>query len=462
MKKLILFMGIPIVWAAGSVMAANIEFHGDLNNRFLVYTDRGDLYSGFGTIARLPDRTDGNSSAPIGAKSAPDSWGEIKYRMWGEAATDEGGIKGVYAIEVGGIRYGQTEKGGGFSGDGKNVETRWAYTDFQIPTFTRKARVRMGLMPFKINPFLWSETAMGVQLNTDSLQLSWIRGREAPTSSGGEWADSDLDSLTARYNFKMDEVKAGFFGTYMWEGLADDVGDDITDRTARAYEIKRFGDKEMSLFALGVDGSYTMPTDFGDLFFKWDAIYENGTFQDVAEVGNDYDLSAYLFHFDAGGHIGKTNITYRFWYATGDDNPDDQNFDGFISVDVDFADSIALMEGGYADDVAGTEMPYLLDKGFIMNKLSVDHKVSDKLKFGGAVLYMLTAEDVPIGNGQASNKVGLEFDAYVSYMLFPNTELAFNAGYLISDDAMDAWEVQYNGQADQNIFRSDARLRFKF
>ena len=148
MKKLILFMGIPIVWAAGSVMAANIEFHGDLNNRFLVYTDRGDLYSGFGTIARLPDRTDGNSSAPIGAKSAPDSWGEIKYRMWGEAATDEGGIKGVYAIEVGGIRYGQTEKGGGFSGDGKNVETRWAYTDFQIPTFTRKARVRMGLMPF--------------------------------------------------------------------------------------------------------------------------------------------------------------------------------------------------------------------------------------------------------------------------------------------------------------------------
>ena len=120
------------------------------------------------------------------------------------------------------------------------------------------------------------------------------------------------------------------------------------------------------------------------------------------------------------------------------------------------------MEGGYADDVAGTEMPYLLDKGFIMNKLSVDHKVSDKLKFGGAVLYMLTAEDVPIGNGQASNKVGLEFDAYVSYMLFPNTELAFNAGYLISDDAMDAWEVQYNGQADQNIFRSDARLRFKF
>jgi hypothetical protein len=49
-------------------------------------------------------------------------------------------------------------------------------------------------------------------------------------------------------------------------------------------------------------------------------------------------------------------------------------------------------------------------------------------------------------------------------MMFKNVELAVNAGYLFSGDAMDAFETgnQRDGSADENIFVSSARVRWKF
>jgi hypothetical protein len=167
---------------------------------------------------------------------------------------------------------------------------------------------------------------------------------------------------------------------------------------------------------------------------------------------------------DAGANVGRTRLTYTGWYASGDDDPLDSDFEGFLATDVDRADSIILFEGGYTDDTYFTERPYLLDKGLILNKLAVDHKVSEKLTCGGALLYLMTAEDVAIGGGKKSDKIGTEIDAYMSYKLFPNVEVAVNAGYLFADDAVDAFEVgvQRDGKADTDIFRSTARIRYTF
>ncbi|ORJ62059.1 hypothetical protein [Geothermobacter hydrogeniphilus] len=462
MKKVLSLLVVLLMLAAGSAMAATFEFHGDLNNRFNLYTNHADLYSGFGNMQRLNGkRADG--VAPIGKDKAEDTWGEIKYRLWTEAATNDGKIKGVYAIEIGAVRYGNKTKGGAFSGDGINVETRWAYTDFQLPGVSQKARVRMGLQPFKINGFLWQETAMGVALNMDNLHLSWMRGKEAITSSGDSWGDNDLDALTARYDLKQDNVKAGFFASYMFEGAP--TGTAALDPAI--YEIKSFGTAELNVLAIGTDGSFSTPTGAGDFFVKWDAIYENGSIDNYQTTNGaqDVDLSAYLVHADVGLNLGKTRLTYTGWYASGDDNSADQDLDAFLSVDVDRFDSVVLFEGGYTDDNAPTEMPYLLDKGFIMNKVAVDHKATDKLTVGGAVLYMLTAEDITYSVGSvnyASDTIGVEVDAYVKYKLYPNCEVALNAGYLAADDAMDYWEVEQNGKADEDIFRTTARVRYKF
>ena len=81
MKKLILVAGVALaVGFAGSAPAAEFKFHGDLNNRFMLYTDQAGMFSGSETVKK---RT-------INEDRIDETWGEIKYRLWAEAATDDG------------------------------------------------------------------------------------------------------------------------------------------------------------------------------------------------------------------------------------------------------------------------------------------------------------------------------------------------------------------------------------
>jgi len=66
----------------------------------------------------------------------------------------------------------------------------------------------------------------------------------------------------------------------------------------------------------------------------------------------------------------------------------------------------------------------------------------------------LTAEDL---NGE--DQVGTEFDAYVSYQLYDNLELALNGGYLITGDW---WNTVKTANADDNIYRITSRVRYHF
>jgi len=479
MKKL-KFMLIVFVVLGLTVpaMGAEIKLHGDFNNRFMVYTNQSGFFKGAGeqkTAAANRLKKDGVS----------DSWGEIKYRLWMEAATNDGNAKGVYAIELGALHFGRAKttagasQGGIFSGDAVNIETRWAYTDFQLPGVESKARFRIGLQPMNINYYLWKETAMGVNYyaGVDSIdyQLAWIRGYEAQRTTTA--SPEDVDALLGRVNFKpADGLKIGIFALYNDSGSNED-DTAFGGITASSYQLKRFADEvSFEIWDIGLDGGYKTSMGNGNFFINWDLIYQTGSLDNVAFTGSegstvnipDVDLSAYFGHADVGFSWDDFKLTYTFWYASGDDNSSDKDFDGFMSTDVDCFDGVVLFEA-YTDDNYFTERHYLLDKGFIMNKLALDYKATSKLKIGVAALYMLTAEDIKYtaaanGKSVSEDSVGLEFDGYIKYMLFKNVEFAINFGYLLADDAMDYWEEDsiQNGSSDQDIFKSGARIRYKF
>ncbi|MEE9596281.1 MAG: hypothetical protein V3V96_05835, partial [Acidiferrobacterales bacterium] len=111
--------------AAGTAQAVKYEFHGDLDHRFTVFTDQ----IGFPARGAL---VDGSQNENIG---------EVKYRLWTTAATDDDTVKGVVALELGGINFGSASDGGNFSGDARAVETRWAYLDYAAGP----GRIKMGL-----------------------------------------------------------------------------------------------------------------------------------------------------------------------------------------------------------------------------------------------------------------------------------------------------------------------------
>ena len=464
----ILFIALLALAVAAPAMAATFEFHGDLNNRMKIYTDQQTWFGNDSGNQTLDD------------SDSPSTFASIKYRMWVKASTNDGKAYGVYAIEIGGLRFGQSSNSAGdFSGDGIITETRWAYTDFQLPSVDTTARFRIGLFTHKVNKFFWAETAMGVKYYTDNWYLAWMRGKDVEAVPGDSWEDNNLDTLSARYDMKMEPVKLGFFLSYLWRdnglssvdvsGLGSFTG---SGGTLDDYAINALpSDIKFDLLVFGVDGSWSTATNHGKFFINWDVMYEVGGVDDTTTDGGvttqDLDLAAGLLHTDVGLNFGKTTVTYTLIYATGDDNPDDSDLDGWIAVDTDNFYSIFFGEGGYTDDDYFSERYYLGDKGVIMNKLALDYAVDKKLKLGAAVLYLTTAEDITLANGQTDDELGIELQAYVSYKLYSNLELVWNIGYLASGDAMDIFESGTspdvgNGTGDVDIIQSTARARFSF
>ena len=474
MVKRVVIITIALLMAivSGSALAADIKIKGDFNNRFTIYNNHNDWFQ-----AEKGVLGDGNSS---------DSWGEAKYRMWFDAATNDGKVKGVWAWEVGSLEYGKSGDigrgvGGSYSGDAINLETRWLYTDFQLPWLADKARIRMGLQPFTVNKYLWSETIMGVTsdiaLGSVNLNLSWLRPYRDPVKDDDDDVE-DLDAFYARVNFKpVDGIKVGVFGLYMTGDPDHSDPAHYMTITSQNYEVKKFKNStDLDLYVFGVDGKAVL----GDLFVNWDLMYQGGSVDDAnfkesyngwdynkGRVNEDFDVSAWLAHVDIGYKINKMKFTYTFWYASGDDDGSDSDFDAFMAVDIDCKANMTIFKAMYTEDDYFTEKDYLLDKGFIMNKLTFDYKASKKLSLGTAAMYMWTAEDIVYvdddGKQRKEDEVGVEINAYLKYKIYDNLEFAINAGYLFSGDAMDFWEVdQRDGSSDEDIFTSTCRVRYKF
>ena len=437
MRKVLSLLVVLLVAAAGSALAADFEFHGDLNNRFGLYTNQAGMFSGVENVAGQTLSTD----------DVDEFFADIKYRANVTAATNDGAVKGVLALEIGGLQFG-SGSAADYSGDGIAFEVRKAYTDFALGS----GRTTVGLAALTVNPFVWWETVPSVQYmgkaGDVSYKLAWARGREFYNTSTDDDTFADNDALLARGDMTLSEgVKAGAFLLYQRaSSLAAGADSDL----GAGYEIKMFGDGDYDIVTIGTDGKLTA----GDLFANWDLIYQGGSI-DNDGVLVDQDISAYLIHADLGMNVGATKITYTGWYASGDDDPNDDEINNFMSTDVDRADSIIFFEGGYTDDDYFTEAPYILTNGLIFNKLAVDHKLNDTTKLGGALLYLMTAED--LSNGE--DTLGTEIDAYISKMLYPSVELAFNAGYLFSDDGMDNF---VSGGTADDIYRITSRIRYKF
>jgi len=454
------------------VLAADVKIKGDFNNRFMVYTNHNDWLNAEKGVLH-----DGSSS---------ETWGETKYRMWFNAATNDDKVRGVWAWEVGSLAYGKPGSvgksvGGSYSGDGINLETRWLYTDFQLPWLVEKARIRMGLQPFNVNSYFWKETIMGVTSDIAAgpvnLKLGWLRPYRDPVKDDDDDVE-DLDAFYVRVNFKpTQDISAGIFGLYFNGDPDNSDPATYSTITSQNYEVKKFKNEyDLSLFTIGTDGK----ANVGSMFLNWDLMYQTGSVDNAnfkesyngwdynkGRVNEDFDVSAWLAHVDIGYKINKMKFTYTFWYASGDDDGSDSDFDAFMAVDIDRKDNICIFKAMSTEDDYFTEKDYLLDKGFIMNKLAFDYKFSKKLSFCTAAMYMLTAEDIVYlddgGKKRREDEVGIEIDAFMKYKIYDNLEFAINAGYLFSSDAMDFWEVdQRDGSSDEDIFISTFHVRYKF
>lgn len=457
--------------AVPPAVAVDIKINGDINNRFEA-TNNFDSIATYTTGSKNNDfsfngATNLGGAPPRGFLGNTDDdnkdaeFGETKARLWVTAASDDGKVNAVWAVEVGALKYGDTTRGGGLSGDGVNTETRWLYVDFQMPMVAHASRLRVGLQPISLNTWLWEETAMGARyFGSTSLldyEAAWMRAENFLDESSND--DGYFAKATWKPGFA--DLKLGLFGVYYKQG---------NDATANAFDLTT-GLQAASLeynqtdYFVGLDGGLNA----GPFFAKWDLIYQTGEveFDDaILNGGTDdtLDRRAYFLHADVGMRFAKAwKGTFIWWYASGDDDPDDTDADNFDNIDTDVLGSVVLFEEQTTDDNSWTDAPYLLDKGFQMYRARLDWQVTEKLGTAVAANYMLLAEDALNGD----KDIGYEFDFYSTYEIWKGLTWNVALGYLVAGDALDAYAGDalaangFNGDAD-DIYRLTTGFRYKF
>ena len=423
----------------------------------------------------------GNLKQGKGDENNDHAWGETKARLRFEFTTDDNMAKGVWAMEVGNVKFGTPGsvgkgKGGSLSGDGVNTETRFLYVDFQNPLIAHSSRLRLGLQPIGLNKWLWTETAMGVRYfgSTPMLdyEAAWVRAEENFTN---ELEDDDAFFAKITYKPKWEDLslKLGLFFCMLSQGndtsTVYSIHDMNTPETAQLPTQNQNSKMSVSYdeddYYVGLDGGM----QWRSFFANWDFIYQWGDIdfdENVVEKGTDdsLDRSAYFIHTDLGYHwTPKFTTTFTFWYASGDDDPDDGDADNYDNIDTDVPGDVVIFEEQVTDDNSWTDAPYLLDKGFIMFRLKANYQVTKKWSIAPAVAYMLLAEDTYNGD----DDVGWEMMLFSKYNIWKNLNFNFAAGYLVAGDAMDAWardaniSNDYDGDADDQ-WRVTAGIRFKF
>ncbi|GBE33528.1 hypothetical protein BMS3Bbin06_00035 [bacterium BMS3Bbin06] len=168
----------------------------------------------------------------------------------------------------------------------------------------------------------------------------------------------------------------------------------------------------------------------------------------VTDAGRDF--GGYAFLFGADYKLGNTKLSGIVAYGSGDDNPNDNKIDEFVTslspVPYDYAGYLyhyrmktacsngALVAGACNGGIANT----------FTVKVGANTKVSKELSVAGSIAYLQAAEDISINGGTPDNNLGWEFDGKVKYKLDRNLSLTLQGGYFAVGDAYN----HANGQSD--------------
>jgi len=375
-----------------------------------------------------------------------DFFAEVKYRLTMTAADDEQKVKGVFGLEFGSAKFGDSSAP--FAGDAKSkLELRWAYTDIELP-FDRASRVSVGLQPVGYNALLWSDNAAGIKWKRTEgswkYSLGWFRNDLVKISSGDD--DNDKNDYDDFYAADVTYVFENGNSLNAFVIYADQGQEDLMELFGGAAGPTDYQDEEIWIGLAGT-GKYK---NFSGMF---NAIYLTG---EVKIGDDDLDRSAYLLHAQIDAKYGKATYTLGGLFTPGDDDNTDGDLDNFDQIDMSTAilGSVIIFDN-FADDNSPAESFYIADQGYKIIYAGVKYAVNAKTDVWAKYFWHNTDEDTLLGD----DEIGHEFVLGTSYTIMKGLTADINAGYLIAGDALDA--LSAGGDAD-NIFRTDARLRFKF
>jgi hypothetical protein len=296
--------------------------------------------------------------------------------------------------------------------DGLQTEVKDAFVEYDDDL----VRLRAGRWGHTLgSTVFWSEELTGAMAGTQLGAFDLVAGVGTETETEDDGVDGDAfgDDSTLAW------VEAGFGDFYAFNALWKE------------------GDDDRYNFALGWEGK------LGGVGLELEANQQYGEDED----GNDYKGFALVGEasFDLGGLKPKL----AFAYASGDDDPNDTDNDGFAAADSFYKPDIVLIDTGAIENGPASNNT---DRRSIENltfvQLSNKFKMNNVWSLTPAVgYYMLTEE-----NAFGEDEVGIEVDLFSVWKFNKYFATFADFGYVFSGDAL----------GEEDLYRTELGMVVKF
>jgi hypothetical protein len=358
-------------------------------------------------------------------------------------------------------QWGTTAQGGygDFGADGIGIEVKQTYMDANIGP----VRAKVGTFDITwARGFIYADEQSGVTLSFKMgdvlVPISWIKGNEG----GGGHNSLDADILGLYPVFQLGEkitLNPFIIYAYSKSGGAPMAG--TTGISTYSNNVIPGAAIDPAVYQEDGAGLYWIGTDFdatlGSVGLWASAAYVGGTIKNDAPGQDDIDAKGWFVAGGASMPLGPVELHGQAFYASGDDDPDDSDFDAFFGIGGGGVGEAyywsEIMGNGVFDEQISAGSTVDISNLWAAN-IGVSLKPVEKLKLTADIWYAAHVEDDYITD---EKNLGTEVDLRADYQLTEGLNLTVIGAYLFADDA-----TSLDGDNQEDPYEVGAQLSLSF
>jgi len=329
-----------------------------------------------------------------------------------------------------------------------------SYLDFNIG----ESNFTIGIQDFyEARGLLLYDAAPGVSITCPLSDQFTFNGKWIKLGEGGKGENThqDIDILAIMPQIKLNDNIT--FKPYFWYVMSNEMNN--SNRTWDSWwaDIKNLDD--LDLFYIGFDAD----AQIGNASLWFTALYQAGSANVEPgewKYGNTGSVDFSGLAALGGGtlNIGKASLFGQIFYASGDDNPNDDKIEQFFSSEAGYYYWSEIMGLGSNDDDIPNNLGWSLSN-IMGGGVGASICAIDKVTLNFSLWYAAAVED--IGDIKADD-YGTELNTGLNYSIMDNLELSLIAAYVVAGNSLTGESVPNSKVDSANPFFLQAQIMATF